>query len=121
MGPSIGDIVVAEDDDDFRVVLAELLRGAGYSVREAVHGGEALAAVLGDPPPALLVLDLMMPVMSGVEVLAELARHPTRAKVPVVILSARAEPGLRQSLGVAAVLTKPVDIDDLLRVVRSLV
>jgi len=78
-------ILVADDDDEFRAALAEIITLAGWSVTQARNGAEALAQTLATKPSAL-VLDQRMPLLTGVEVVRRLrrARHP----VPVVLISA---------------------------------
>lgn len=114
------DILVAEDDEDFRHALCDLLRLEGFTVRAAADGVEAISLMRGDRSPAVVVLDLMMPGMNGYELRSHLSRTPGWRDIPVVVLSAVAEPGLQRALGVSAVLTKPVDIDSLVSVLRAL-
>lgn len=105
-------ILVVEDDDAIRELLVELLESEGHTVRAARHGEEALAVLDGAPLPALVLLDLMMPVMNGEQFLqAWRARAPEAAAVPVYVLTAA-----RSEIGVAVTgrLAKPVDIDDIL-------
>jgi CheY-like chemotaxis protein len=105
-------IMVIEDDDDIREVLAQILEEEGYTVALARHGGEALAALRsGGPLPSVIFLDLMMPVMDGFEFCAEKQRDQALAPVPVVVMSAdgRAEPKLEHS-GVQGYLRKPLTI-----------
>src|SRR5690242_1315189 len=71
--PRAGDILIADDDVALRTVLTDLLRSEGYTVREAFNATEALMQI-ANPPPALLLLDIMMPMVSGVEVFHQLRR-----------------------------------------------
>ena len=81
-------ILIVDDDDDSRQVLASLIAKSGCTVREARNGQEALDSI-ADRHPDLMLLDLMMPVMSGFEVIAELNRQGLTGKIPIVVLTAR--------------------------------
>src|SRR5262245_42102909 len=79
-------IVLAEDEDGLRAVLAECLRREGHIVWEACDGGEAVRQVQAHTP-ALLLLDIWMPVLNGLEVLEHLGRSPEAVGTKVVVLS----------------------------------
>jgi CheY-like chemotaxis protein len=113
-------ILLAEDDDDLRELVAHLLERAGYEVRQACNGQEALSALEGPlPMPGLVLLDLMMPVMSGAEFLHVLATSSKPLRPPVVVLSAVADQ--QRPPGAVAYLRKPVSEDELLTVVNRYV
>jgi DNA-binding response OmpR family regulator len=78
-------VLVVDDDDDIRMLLEELLRGAGYGVRTAQDGRAALRA-FHENPPDLVVLDLSMPELDGFETLERLR---DLSDVPVILLTAR--------------------------------
>jgi CheY-like chemotaxis protein len=80
-------VLVVDDDDDIRASVAEILRGQGYDVREAVDGDEALR-MIGREHFALMVLDMRMPRRDGVGVLDAL-----EDPLPVVVMSAHSLPG----------------------------
>jgi CheY-like chemotaxis protein len=109
-----GCILVVDDDEAIRESLSDCLREEGYEVHVAANGAQALA-VLGrlDPEPCLVLLDLMMPVMSGWEMLEVMHEDPRYARTPVVVISAMAAPD------VAGHVQKPIDIHQLLDVVES--
>lgn len=113
-------VMVVEDDDDTRDLIVEVLRDDGYEVFAAPNGRDALTAVrnLG-APPALILLDLMMPVMNGWQFLDERTRDAALAAVPVVVLSADPTRQVASSHGVVAVIGKPFDLSRLLRLVRA--
>jgi CheY-like chemotaxis protein len=106
------DVLVVDDDDDIRDAIREILEGEGYRVRSAENGEVALD-MIGEATPCVVLLDMMMPVMSGPAVLVELERMNCLGSLPVVVLSAQ---GVRCA-GVRQVLRKPVTLDLLLEVV----
>jgi len=108
-------VLVVEDDDDSRQELSELLSDEGYRVLALADGREALN-VLAQLQPDLILLDLMMPIVSGWEVLAVLEADSKLSSIPVVVLSAYAAQAPR---GVACALNKPLSIANLLTAVRS--
>src|SRR4051812_35074808 len=107
-------VLVVEDDEDLRTELAELLREEGYEVVEAANGERALAYLLDaqKPWPAVMLLDLMMPVMNGRELLAVLEEDLPLAILPIVLLSAGMVDAAKHA--VSDVLPKPCMIHDLL-------
>jgi CheY-like chemotaxis protein len=114
-------ILVVENDDSVRHVLASLLEGAGYTVACAVNGREALDHLRRSEPPLAILLDLDMPVMDGRQFRKEQCRDPVLADIPVLILSG--EPGLSEeaaSLGAGSHFAKPIEIDCLFADLRLL-
>ncbi len=85
-------ILIIEDCKDLAWILARFLRDAGYRVLVAYDGAHGLALVERERPDCV-VLDLMMPVMSGIEVLQRLRHGPATATLPVVLVSARVGQG----------------------------
>jgi CheY-like chemotaxis protein len=82
-------ILLVDDDEDIRELTAEILRESGYDVVEAEDGRQALDALIAmSAPPELVLLDLMMPVMTGQQMLHEMRGIPRLADVPVVALTA---------------------------------
>lgn len=108
-------ILVVDDDADIRETVADVLDHLGYSVITAENGRVALDLLRAGPPPALILLDLMMPDMDGWEFLSELRASPPFESVPVVILSAMDR---ARGPAEAGYLRKPFDLDDLLAVVE---
>ncbi|WP_437761157.1 response regulator [Sorangium sp. So ce281] len=116
-----GRILVVEDDLDIRSILTQLLAFEGYDVEEAADGAEALALLRRDGPPALILLDLMMPIMDGWQLRAELQRDPELSSIPVVIVSADVRVEQEASrLRVAGLLKKPLQIEPLLELVHRI-
>ncbi|HXN31831.1 MAG TPA: response regulator [Polyangiaceae bacterium] len=107
-------VLVVDDDEAIRQVIAEVLRDEGYDVVCAENGVQALRELHKESRPDLMLLDLMMPVMSGWEVLEELQASDTLSRVPVVVVSAMSAPGVFEHL------SKPIDLDDLLTTVARL-
>ena len=113
-------ILVVEDDPIIRTTLAEALEDMGYFVETASNGAEALAKVRDDSFAAI-VLDLMMPVMTGWEFLDACGEDLLAAQIPVAVVSAAYAPGAVASRpAVSAVLSKPFDLDVLEAIVQRL-
>ena len=112
-------ILLVEDDLDVREALTETLREEGYVVDCATDGIEALAYLRGNGRPGVILLDLMMPRMSGSEFRQAQMNDPLLAHYPVVLLSADAR--MREkaaALGTAGAIRKPIDLDELLEVIE---
>src|SRR5215212_2491309 len=92
-----GDVMVVEDDFTIRETLRELLEDEGYRVTQASNGAEALACLRTNGTPRLILLDLMMPVMDGVEFRRALQKDPRLSDIPMVVLSA--DLALEQKVG----------------------
>jgi CheY-like chemotaxis protein len=113
-------VLVVEDHADARESLALLLEQTGYAPATAADGLEALEYLRSSPPPCLILLDLMMPRMDGLSFLAEQAKDPRLAGIPVAILSAYFEMLESGAQGcVVATIGKPVEWNDLLGVIRQ--
>jgi CheY-like chemotaxis protein len=112
-------ILVVDDEPAILDMIAELLGYEGYQVVTTSHGSVALARAKADPP-ALILLDLMMPGMSGWQVIAALKASPQTRSIPVVVLSARRDlPATAKELGIVTFLAKPFDIDELIGIVQQ--
>lgn len=108
-------VLVVEDERDIAALVAYHLAKEGYRVRTAGGGPEALEAVAQERPD-LIVLDLMLPGLSGYEILGELRRRPEVSDVPVVVLTARREEADRIKgfeLGADDYVTKPFSPQEL--------
>jgi CheY-like chemotaxis protein len=119
-----GNVLIVEDDPDVREMLATLLVTEGFHAVAAEDGLEALhllRAVRHRAPqvPCLILLDLMMPRLSGNEFRRAQLGDPTVAAVPVAVMSGAVDLEQRaQALGAVATLSKPIDCELLLKVVR---
>ena len=107
-------ILLVEDDEDFRVGLAELLRSEGYLVTCAANGLEALEYLRSGAKPNLVLLDLMMPVMTGWDFRQKMLEESALASIPVILLSAAVSERDAASLQASAFLNKPFDLQSLL-------
>lgn len=112
-----GRVLVIEDERDIREALAEALEYEGYEVAVAANGREALRSLDRGPIPDVILLDLVMPEMSGWEFRQVQVRDPALAGIPVVVVSA-SDPG---SARPDRHLPKPFAIDALFDAVAELV
>jgi CheY-like chemotaxis protein len=119
-----GNVLIVEDDPDVREMLAALLVTEGFHAVSAEDGLEALhllRALRHRAPqiPCLILLDLTMPRLSGNEFRRAQLGDPTVAAVPVAVMSGAVDLEQRaRSLGAVATLSKPIDCEMLLKVVR---
>ena len=115
-------VLVVDDDVHIRYALVDALEDEGYRALCASNGAEALQVLREMPnPPALILLDLMMPVMDGWQFRAQQRRDPLLSKIPVVVVSAIGN-GMGEAFQVSAsaYLKKPFLIQDLVATVDSL-
>lgn len=115
-------ILVADDEVTLRMLVRAALSNAGYDVLEAADGDEALGLARGARPD-LIVLDLMMPKKSGLDVLRELRADPELAPMPVVMLTARTRAADRDAAAEAGAdrfLAKPFSPRELSEAVAEL-
>jgi CheY-like chemotaxis protein len=109
-----GCVLVVDDDDAIRESVRDVLTDEGYRVLSAENGAVALEAVQAHAADLRVVLlDLMMPVMSGWELLEVLQAHERYSRIPVVVVSAMSAPGTRGHI------QKPIDVDHLLATVAK--
>lgn len=104
-------MLIVDDEAPVRRILDDCLRKIGYDVAAASDGNEALRMLHDGPIPDLIVLDLMMPVMTGFEVLSSIRANPDWARIPVVVLTATVGYSA-DHLDVDAMLLKPFDVVD---------
>jgi len=116
----IGHVLVVEDDEDIVDNVRMVLEGAGYHVTAASDGRAALAVLAdADPLPSVILLDLMMPVMSGYEFREAQLADPRIATVPVVLMTADGHIAEKtKRLAVDVSIGKPFAIATLLAVVE---
>jgi CheY-like chemotaxis protein len=83
-------IMVVDDNPDIITIVRTILEGKGYNVSSAYSGAELLSSLEKDKPD-LVVLDIMMPQMDGLEVLTRLKAAPETASIPVILLTAKVQ------------------------------
>ena len=110
-------VLVVEDDLDIREGIAEVLDDAGFRVATAAHGQEALTYLRDATDlPTVILLDLMMPVMSGFELVAELRVDARLARIPIVLLSGDSQVSEAATrLAAVAFIRKPTTVDKLVK------
>ena len=113
-------VLVVDDDPSIRKMIIAALRREGYTFLEAANGREALD-LMRSSQPDVVVLDLMMPMVSGWDVLRERLAEPRLSRIPVIIVSANRDAELANAVdkGICAFLPKPFDIAALSALVRS--
>jgi DNA-binding response OmpR family regulator len=114
-------LLVVDDDPDLLDVLIIKLGGAGFEISSAADGETAIETALALPPD-LIVLDWALPGLDGLEVCAELRRHPQTRDVPVILLTAKAqERDVQRGLaaGVMRYVTKPFSPRQVLQAVED--
>jgi CheY-like chemotaxis protein len=114
-------ILLVDDDLNIRTVITEILEDEGYRVVSAANGQEALRYLQQQPDaPCLILLDLMMPVMSGWDFRRAQQQDPQLASIPVVVISAdNSVQHKAASLAASDYLAKPIDIDLLITTVSQ--
>ncbi len=113
-------VLVVDDDPNIRRMIVAALKRDGYEFLEAPNGREALDTMRAEHPN-VVVLDLMMPILSGWDVLRERADDAALRSIPVIVISANRDPEVATAVaqGICAFLPKPFDIGALSALVRS--
>ncbi|HVG23026.1 MAG TPA: response regulator [Thermoanaerobaculia bacterium] len=113
-------VLVVDDDPNIRRMIVAALRRDGYSFYEAPNGRDALE-LMREQHPDVVVLDLMMPVLSGWDVLKERQSDAELSRIPVIVVSANRDPDVAVAVnaGICAFLPKPFDIGALSALVKS--
>jgi DNA-binding response OmpR family regulator len=121
MSTSQKTIVVVEDEQDAAEMFAEMMRVSGFRVLKA-SGSDAAMTMIENEKPAAVILDIMMPDISGLEVLRFVRGNAKLAKIPVIVVSAKSMPSdVRTGLeaGATVYLAKPVGYLDLKKAVEK--
>lgn len=108
-------VIIVEDEPDTAEMFAEMVRLIGLQVIKS-HGGVRAIDLIADKKPAAVLLDIMMPDVSGLEVLRFIHRDPRLSHIPVIIVSAKGLPAdikIGLDAGASFYLTKPVSFVDL--------
>jgi CheY-like chemotaxis protein len=108
-------VLVVDDEPDQRFLLRRIFERAGHEVSEARDGAAALAAVRGSPPD-LVVTDMMMPVMSGAELIRRLRSDPATAGIPILAASGDSHLAVEAD----AVVAKPYSLHRLVELADAL-
>jgi CheY-like chemotaxis protein len=112
-------VLIVEDEAEIRRLYGRPLQEAGYNILEAVNGAQAMS-LIQEAMPSVILLDMLMPAMSGELFLKRLREMPNRPETHVIVLTAY--PGFREtalSLGADEFLVKPILVKDLLERVQS--
>jgi CheY-like chemotaxis protein len=115
-------ILIADDEESMRKVLAQRLAFWGYTVISAKDGQEAVE-LAKTRRPDLILLDIMMPVLDGLEACRQLKTTPETQRIPVVFVTAKASkdvPVRARQVGADGLLQKPYDFDELSQVIQRL-
>jgi len=108
-------VMIVEDEPDTAEMFAEMMRMKGYYVVKSLGGKKAIQMIAHELPDVLM-LDVMMPELSGLEILLSMQNDPVLSKIPVIVVSAKGLPSdIRSGLeaGASIYLTKPVSFQDL--------
>ncbi len=114
-------IIVVEDELDAAEMFAEMMRVNGFRVLKAT-GSKLAISMIDEEKPAAVILDIMMPDISGLEVLRHIHHEPSLDGIPVIVVSAKSLPAdIKTGLeaGASIYLTKPVDYLDLKQAVEK--
>jgi CheY-like chemotaxis protein len=114
-------VLLVDDDPDIRDSVGDCLRDEGYEVHTAGNGQEALDRLTFGLRPSVILLDLMMPVLNGFEVLNALRGRPDWQGIPVVIVSANRGYEADDMRGVFEILRKPVPLEEMLETIQRAV
>ena len=115
-------VLIVDDEEDIRAVLQACLEAAGFQVRTASSGMDALERIRSNPPD-LIIHDVMLPDITGLDVCALVKGDRRLRRIPFILLTARSQPQDRltgAALGADAYMNKPLNADELLAEVRRL-
>jgi CheY-like chemotaxis protein len=114
-------ILVVEDDVRNIFALSSVLEPLGGSIMIARNGREALNRLASQPQPDIVLMDIMMPEMDGIEAMQEIRKQPALRDLPIIALTAKAMPDDQQrclAAGANDYITKPIDVDKLVSLIR---
>lgn len=119
---AIEHILVVDDSATDRYFLVELLENAGYDVSD-VDSGEACLSEVAKYPPHLVLCDVVMPGLTGFQVTRQLSKDPNTNHIPVILCTGKSKATdtiWAQKMGAKACITKPVDVNELLKLIKSI-
>jgi CheY-like chemotaxis protein len=108
-------VLIIEDEEDAAELFAEMMRVSGFRVVKTSSSTPAIALMTAEKPD-VIILDIMMPEISGLDILRQMRREPELANIPVVVVSAKSMPAdIKNGMeaGASTYLTKPVGFLDL--------
>jgi CheY-like chemotaxis protein len=115
-------VLLADDDPDIREVVPLVLEPYGFQIFVAGNGAEALELVRENRDIELILVDLMMPLLSGIEMVVQLKEDPGLPRIPVVVLSGENSASeTAVLLGAAACLKKPVELAILISTIEKII
>ena len=114
-------ILIVEDNPDSREMLVCLLKLEGYEIKSATDGKEAIE-LLEQERPDLIISDIQMPNLDGIEMIKQLRKRGKLSRVPILVMSAYRSGRVSEALkaGANAATRKPVQWDDLLMIIKQL-
>ena len=114
-------VLVVDDEADIRLIIHSLLETDDYEVMSAKNGQEALEKLEGDDKPDIILLDLMMPHMSGYRLLSELHQRGLHTAFSIIVMTAdRLTKQQIDHMGIKGFISKPFDINALQRMIEEL-
>ncbi len=108
-------VLIIEDEEDAAELFAEMMRVSGFRVLKTSNSAPAISMMIAEKPD-VIILDIMMPEISGLDILRQMRRDPELANIPVVVVSAKSMPAdIKNGMeaGASTYLTKPVGFLDL--------
>lgn len=123
MLPTQKTVIIVDDEPDTAEMIAEMIRLSGYQAIKSFGGTPAISMIIRQDPDAV-ILDIMMPDLSGLEVLRIMRKDPRMIHIPVIVVSAKSRPeDIQEGMdaGAVAYLTKPVTYKDLKSAVQKVV
>jgi CheY-like chemotaxis protein len=112
----VATILIVDDEEPVRELVAVLLQDGGYRTLQAIHGAQALE-LMANEHPDLVIADVMMPVLNGADLCRRLKARPDTRAIPVILMSAAGRRSAH-SAGSDAFLGKPFDLAELEALVR---
>jgi CheY-like chemotaxis protein len=113
-------ILIAEDELSIAALLRDTLEDEGYAVVLAQNGHEALK-LLGATRPALVLTDVMMPLLDGFALCSAIQAHPEYQAIPVILMSAISEPSAANGCQAVAFLRKPFDLQNVVATITNVI